>query len=345
MSMLLGLGVVLIGYTRSFEGLAVSVPVLAAIGAAVLRKRAPLWTPVPALALIVAGIAGLLVYCRAVTGDALRPPYAVNQATYGWPMTLPWFHPPEVQFRHIELRRYYEYERDVHDQSASLLGEIKLSTLKAQGIWRFYFGPALTIPLVMLPRVWRSGRLRLLLACGGLTVLMSLIETGTSPHYSAAATGCFLGIVVEGFRRLRSYRRDGRPIGRQLVVAAPVILIVVLAVRIGLEGFRLPYTQAVNFQSWCCVPESNSNKTRILAMLESKGGKHLVIVKPKIDPNNLFQWIYNAAGIDASPVVWARDMGSRENQALLDYFRDRQVWLLDPNVEPPRIMPYKDAVQ
>lgn len=54
----------------------------------------------------------------------------------------------------------------------------------------------------------------------------------------------------------------------------------------------------------------------------------------------VFQWIYNAADIDASPVVWARDMGGQENQALLKYFHDRQVWLLDPNVEPPQIAPF-----
>jgi hypothetical protein len=344
-SLLLGLGVVVIGYTRAFEGLAVAVPVLAGVGFAVVRKRAPLWTSVPGVAVILAGVAGLLVYCRAVTGDPLRTPYAVNQATYGWPMTLPWYHPPEVALRHVELRRYYDYEREVHDRSASWAGAIQLSTLKAQEIWRFYFGPALSIPLVMLPRVWRSRRLRLLLVCGGLTVLASLIEVGSSPHYAAAATGCFLGVQVECFRRLRVYRRGRRPIGLQLVVAAPAIVILILAARIGLEQLGLPYTQAVNFQSWCCVPRGNPNKARILDMLLASGGRHLVIVRPKTDPNNLFQWIYNASDIDVSPVVWARDLGARENQGLLDYFHDRKVWLLDPNVEPARILPYTDAVR
>jgi len=343
MSLLLGAGIVMIGYTRAFEGLAVSVPVLAALAWAALKKRSPLWTLLPAGAVILAGIAGLMLYSCAVTGNPLRPPYTVNQATYGWPMTLPWFHPPDVQLRNVELRRYYDYERDVHDQSDSVLGELKLSTLKAQGIWRFYFGPALSISLVMLPAVWRSRRLRLLLLCAGLTVLLSLIETGTSPHYAAAATGCFLGLIVECFRRLRAYRRNGRPIGWQLIVAAPLILVLILAVRIGLEKLGLPYTQAVNFQSWCCVPESNPNKARVTAMLDAKGGKHLVIVEPKTDPNNLFQWIYNAANIDASPIVWARDLGPEKDQALIQYFRGRQIWRLNPNVEPASIVPYSQA--
>ncbi len=108
-------------------------------------------------------------------------------------------------------------------------------------------------------------------------------------------------------------------------------MLLILAVRIGLEKFHLPFTQANNFESWCCVQPGNQSKARILAMLEKTGGKHLVIVKPKNDPNNFLQWIYNAADIDASPVVWARDMGVEENRGLIEYFRGRNVWLVDPN--------------
>jgi hypothetical protein len=75
-------------------------------------------------------------------------------------------------------------------------------------------------------------------------------------------------------------------------------------------------------------------------MLAKMGGRHLAIVKPKSDPNNLFQWIYNDADIDASRVVWARDLGADANQALLKYFAGRQVWLVDPNTEPASMVPY-----
>jgi len=39
-------------------------------------------------------------------------------------------------------------------------------------------------------------------------------------------------------------------------------------------------------------------------------------------------------------VVWARDMGAAGNRTLLEYFRDRRIWLVDPNVEPATILPY-----
>jgi hypothetical protein len=115
---------------------------------------------------------------------------------------------------------------------------------------------------------------------------------------------------------------------------------VILAVRIGLEKLHLPFTQKVNYDSWCCVKPGNLNKARILAMVEQAAGRHLVLVKPKTDPANVLQWIYNDADIDASRVVWARDMGPQANESLLEYFHDRTIWLVDPNVEPAQLSRY-----
>ncbi|HYL77907.1 MAG TPA: hypothetical protein VEU96_27085 [Bryobacteraceae bacterium] len=341
MALLLGLGLSMIAYARPFEGLAVAGTVAVAMLLALLRKQLPLWVVIIPGLVILPALAFLLKYDQAVTGDPLRTPYAANQAAYGWPMVLPWFHPPEPEFRHVELRRYYDYERDWHDRSASVTGELKVSTLKAQEIWRFYFGPALSMSLFMLPSIWRSRRIRLLLIAAALALLFALTETITSPHYSACATVCFLGIQAEGFRLLRRYRRNGRPVGRQLVLLAPAIIVVILTTRIALELMHRPFTQIVNYQSWCCVKPGNQNKARILQMLENTPGQHLVLVKPKTDKDNLLQWIYNAADIDASKVVWARDMGPQGNEALLKYFQNRKVWVVDPNVEPAQISPQR----
>jgi hypothetical protein len=210
---------------------------------------------------------------------------------------------------------------------------LKNSTLKLQELWRFYFGPALSVPLIVLPLVWRQRRLRLLLIAAALTLVATLLEVGTAPHYAAAATGCFLAVGVACFRRLCA-----REWGVGFTAAAPLILVVVLAVRIGLEQSHLPFTQHVNYESWCCVQPGNPAKARILGMLDSMGGRHLVLVKPKADPDNVFQWIYNDADIDASKVVWARDLGPQENSALLGYFHDRTIWSLDPDVNPPQVV-------
>ncbi len=46
-SFLFGFGIVIIGFTRPFEGLAVAVPAFAALGLAMVKKRARLWTGFP----------------------------------------------------------------------------------------------------------------------------------------------------------------------------------------------------------------------------------------------------------------------------------------------------------
>jgi hypothetical protein len=343
LSLVMALGLIAIGYTRPFEGLGVSLPVVVALAIAFRKTLRVYWMCVPAAALVLAAVAALLFYCKAVTGDAFQTPYAANQAAYGWPLGLPWFHARDVKLPDIELQRYYDYEREAHDRNSSLVGELKHSTLKAQTLWRFYFGPALSIPLVMLGAVWRSRRMRFLFLTAGCTLLLTLMQFVSLPHYAAPAASAMLAILVECMRRLHRVRRNGRPIGLQLVLVVPLIVLAILAVRIGLEKFHLPFTQAVNFESWCCVQPGNQNKARVLETLEKIGGKHLVIVKPKDDPNDFLQWIYNAADIDASGVVWARDLGPAQNRALLEYFRGRTVWLVDPNPQPARITPYPVA--
>ena len=84
-------------------------------------------------------------------------------------------------------------------------------------------------------------------------------------------------------------------------------------------------------------------RAEILERLQHSGGQHLVIVR--YSPEDPFhEWVYNRADIDAADVIWAQDMGEK-NQELIKYFVQRRVWLLEPN-EPgmaklsPYICPY-----
>ena len=51
------------------------------------------------------------------------------------------------------------------------------------------------------------------------------------------------------------------------------------------------------------------------------------------------KWPYNAADIDAAPVVWAHEMDEAANARLIAYFKDRRVWLLEPGQSEPRPYP------
>jgi hypothetical protein len=74
--------------------------------------------------------------------------------------------------------------------------------------------------------------------------------------------------------------------------------------------------------------------------LERQPGKQLAIVRYSTDHDAMDEWVYNAANIDGAKVVWARDMSPAENKSLIDYFRDRTVWLIEPDAIPPKVGRY-----
>jgi hypothetical protein len=46
------------------------------------------------------------------------------------------------------------------------------------------------------------------------------------------------------------------------------------------------------------------------------------------------------ADIDGSRIIWAHDMGRQKNQELIRYFKNRQVWLVEPDFAPPKLSAY-----
>ena len=53
-----------------------------------------------------------------------------------------------------------------------------------------------------------------------------------------------------------------------------------------------------------------------------------------------YDWVYNGANIDDQKIVWARDFDPRRNQELIDYFKDRKVWLAEVTNESAHLAPY-----
>jgi hypothetical protein len=317
-----GIGLAILASTRPVEGALYSIP-FAAILAWDFRRNAIALASGAVPVLICASALG--VYFSHITGSPFVTAYQINQKTYGWPMTLAFLKPPQVEHHNIEFARYYEYEMSEHQRVDGPVHFLQFLTFRMQEYWRFFLGPALTVPLLMLGRVWRGRKMLLIGASGGLFAV--LIEGGASPHYLAPATAILIAIVVECCRHLRASRV-------YIVKFLPLTMALVLTLRIGAQNLGLPYTQKLNFQSWCCRVEGNHNKARIAAVLELIPGNHLVFVRAKTDEYNLLQWIYNDADIDRSRIVWARDLGPERNAELARYYSGRQVWMVDPNVEP-----------
>jgi hypothetical protein len=159
-------------------------------------------------------------------------------------------------------------------------------------------------------------------------------------HYAAPALGLAILIVLLGMRCLRFWRWRGRRVGLYVVRCIPpacaaMLLITIVAGRISGDVFEQ--------RSWRWPPPGNVERARIVRQLETSGGKHLVFVRYSLAHDPGYEWVYNRADIDGSPVVWARELDRGSNAGLMRYYGDRRVWLVEPDVPSPKLVPYGDA--
>jgi len=180
-----------------------------------------------------------------------------------------------------------------------------------------------------LPWSFHDRRIRFPLLAGVLFLVGTLIETWTSPHYLAAATGLLYLVLMQCLRHLRLWHWRGQPFGAAIVLVVPVICCAMIVLRLLAVAARAPIEGA-----W---PRGNLERAAISRKLENSPGQHLVIVRYSPNHDLDREWVYNAADIDAAKIVWTRDMGDRDNQELLQYFRDRHMWYLNPDQSSPRL--------
>ena len=80
-------------------------------------------------------------------------------------------------------------------------------------------------------------------------------------------------------------------------------------------------------------------RAALIDRLSREPGKHLVIVRYSPTHNVHEEWVFNGADIDGSRIVWAREMDAAANARLLEYFKDRKAWLLEPDRDPVNLLP------
>ena len=337
----LALGLVILANSRPYEGLVLAVAVAVAVlicwpikvSVATAARVA-----IPVLLILSVAAAAMGYYYWRITGSPFRMTYQVNRATYAMAPYFLWQSPrPEPSYHHAVMRDFYRWELARFLQYRTLGGALQSTGAKLAGWWSFYLGPLLTLPLVAFPWVLRDRKMRLPLIASLLFVAGLLVETWTLPHYAAPA-GCLLYLILmQCLRHVRLWRRRGQPIGVALVRAIIVIACAMIVLRV-----TAVMAHAQMEAAW---PRGNLDRAAIAEKLERSDGRHLVIVRygPRHDVD--WEWVYNAADIDGSKVVWARDMGDGDNQELLNYFRDRTVWRLNGDESPPHLEPYGKAQQ
>jgi hypothetical protein len=351
-SLLMAVGLCVLALSRPYEGLLLCLPVgfvlMRWIFSGPSRPTARLIFRCGALplALIVAVVAWLGYYDYRAFGNPTTLPYSVDRTTYAAAPYWIWQSPrPEPPYRHKALRDFYvgvelSYARRLHTVSGFLS-----ETLLAKPLRTLYFfaGFALLPPLIMVRRVLIDRRIRFLVVCVAVVVSGVLVETWLIPHYFAAITPAFYAVGLQMMRHLRVWKRGGQPVGTALVRMTVGVCLVMAALRPEAEALHLELAHwpgAAWASTWYGPGQLGQPRARVEAMLDRLPGQQLVIVRYSPQHSPLDEWVYNAPDIDHSKIIWAREMDAASNKELFDYYKDRTVWLVQPDIDPVDLSAY-----
>ena len=331
-TLLFSLGVAGLAITRPFEALFLLGPLLVVLLCRILRSvpgaRWAYFRRVigPGLLAGLALMAGLGVYNHAVTGSAWRLPYQEYERQYSHVPLFLWEKPrtPPV-YRHLIQERAFAGWRQVYDAHLTWPGWWEQVQEKLTRLGHFYVGFGLLPPLIALPWVVRRREMGLLFALGVAAVAF-LVGTVTwcMPHYVAPFTGIVLLVWVQSVRQARLWRWSGWPLGRWLVPVYLLLLLVILPLA------RLTVTEGGPISlTW------RLERARLAESLLAEGGRHLVLVE--YGPQAIYhaEWVHNGADPAEAPIVWARAMDAKADQALRAAYPQRKAWRVVIAIDRP----------
>lgn len=285
----------------------------------------------PALAVLSIAAAAVAYNDYRVTGHALTVPYQLYDQRY--------IMAPMFLFQHVRPKPHYGNPQ-MHDFFAiaqvslwkNARADLVSETLtKFSFLYDFFFG---LWPLLIPPLIWpfrmKTTEERLTVAI--LAIYLAFLSTliAVTPHYAAAVAGLFYVRFLQSMGRLYDWRPWGKPIG----FAAAVFFVTLFLYQFGMQFWLLKRFG---------VFESNfaPQRAAVIKTLDQQPGNQLVMVRyaPGHDTNQ--EWVYNRADIDASRIVWARELTPAEDRPFLQHYRgQRKIWLLEPDQSPPRLVPY-----
>ena len=289
-------------------------------------------------------------YFWRVTGSPWLMPQQLNRATYAMaPYFLGQALRPIPAYHHAVMKGLYlDYELPFWNVTRSLGGLLWEEGSRIIELWAFYLLFLLTLPLLAALAIlpygfsWRaiSPGTRFVLLATGFGLAGYALEVFYAPHYFAPGVCLIIALVLTAMRTVRGWTWRNKPVGLAMTRAIPLVAVTLLVLCVAWGPEFRPH--ALWPSTWCSPLGINwmSYRARMLAELQSEPGQQLVLVRYSADHNFRTEWVYNRADIDASKVVWARDMGPQANAELLNYYRDRRVWLIDADLSPPRISAY-----
>ncbi len=340
-AVIMAVGLFILANTRPYEGFLLSAGVAVALLAWMSGKNGPplqfsLAKIVLPLVLTLAPLAAWTgYYYYRVTGNPFRMTYDVNRETYAMGRYFIWQQPwPRKTYNHAKMQAQYERELREATEYKTLRGFIKRVRGKLYYVWQVFLIPPLPFVLIALPCAARDRRLRVPWMIAGIFVIGLAVEVWFLPHYFAPATALLYLFLMQCMRHLRLFRWREQPVGLAFVRAVSVIYIGAVVLRVALA-----VTYIHPEKEW---QHGDMERESIVQQLKVLPGQHVVLVSYSPDFDLDREWVYNLADIDASKIVWARDMGPEKNRELLEYYHGRQFWMVHASTSPPRLEPYRE---
>ena len=191
-------------------------------------------------------------YYYRVTGSPFRMTYQVNRGRYSQAPYFLWQEPrPEPVYHHPVMRDFYQREFRVFQESQTLPGFLHESVGKIWSSWDFYLGPVFThSPAAATLDISRPAHAIPIACVRSLLLVGIMVETWTSPHYLAAATGLLYLVLMQCMRHLRLWRWHGQGYGAAIVRAIPVICCALIVLRLGAVAHGHPSSHHGRVAIW-----------------------------------------------------------------------------------------------
>ncbi|HMD41174.1 MAG TPA: hypothetical protein VKH15_17945 [Candidatus Acidoferrum sp.] len=337
-ALLLGLGVAILANSRPYEGLLFCVPAgvwfIAWLGGKI-KSRVPMKARVQRVLLPLSVVVALTLafigyYNWRLTGNVLLFPHVLNTRTYHTTPLFLWEHSkPPLQYNNDQFEDFYNgWEREDYKTTWGDALSVTVEKIARMGVT--FFWPATLFLLPALPLAFRDSRMRLLVVTLFLGMDGVFAVIWSAPHYAAPLTCVIYALLVQAVRHLRLMKWKARPVGAQL----SRVLLMLLVLSTCFNVFR----RACDPLWWTCT--GDASRVTVMKQLLHTPGKHLIIVRYTDDHNIHDEWVFNGADIDGAKVLWARELNAEQNAKLFAYFRDRQIWLVEPDTDNTELKPY-----
>jgi hypothetical protein len=340
-ALILGFGIALLANSRPYEGMLFCIPVGCWFLWWLAGKTKPRMAEGPRKVKILLPLGAVLVLTTAflgyynwrLTGNAALFPYVLNARTYESAGLFLWDHPREpMHYNNQQFEEFYNgWELENYNNSWQDVWSVTAEKLTRNGSTYFWWGGLLLLP--GLPFAFFNRKLRLPLAIFLIVTAGSFSIIWSMPHYAAPMTCVIFLILVQAIRHLRTMRALKRPIGAALSRALVALLVMDTALAAA-HGVCDPLT-------WAC--HGDASRAAIAEKLSHAPGKHLILVQYGEGYNVHNDWVFNGAEIDEAKVLWARETNAQQNARLFAYFKDRQIWLIEPEVNNTELIPYPIA--